>query len=253
MMTCETFRHRLTASQPVVGTFLKTPSAIAAEVLALSDLDVFCIDAEHAPFGRLELDACIAAFRTANRPSIVRISSDSPVDIRNALDCGATGIMVPHVTSKSQAESIVKASRFGDGGRGFAGSPRAASYTQMSMAEHIEKSNKDTAVIAQIEDLAALDNVADIASVDGIDCLFIGRADLAVGMQKSPMDDVVVDTVKKICAQSLAAGTPVGMFTPDLGEIPSWRELGATLFLLSSDQSFVIAGANQLAVDVRTS
>ena len=115
------------------------------------------------------------------------------------------------------------------------------------MADCLEDSKTQTTVVVQIEDLEALDRVADIAAVDGVDCLFVGRVDLAVAMGESVASAKVVDTVKAICATCTDAGKAVGMFTPDLSEIPMWRELGASLFLLSSDQSMLLAGANQLA------
>ena len=245
------FRRRLTGGDLLIGTFMKTPSPIVAEVLSLSGLDVFCIDTEHAPFGRLETDLCVGAFRAADRPSLVRIADDSSTEIRRALDSGATGILVPHVTSAEQAASVVKAAHFGDGGRGYAGSPRAAEYTTKSMANHIADSRERTAVIVQIEDIAALDHVAQIAAVEGVDALFIGRADLAVAMQKNVADKDVIATVRDICAAGRSEGTAVGMFTPNLDEIPDWREAGANLFLLSSDQSMLLAGANDLAQAIR--
>lgn len=247
----EAFRERLTSRAAMMGTFIKTPSAIAAEVLALSKLDVITIDTEHAPFGRLELDACIAALRAADMPALVRVADDSAKEIRNALDCGATGILVPHVTTAAQAAAIVRASRFGDGGRGYAGSPRAANYTTRPMADHIAASNEQTAVVVQIEDIVALDNVAEIAAVDGVDCLYVGRADLAVGMNKPVSDKNVIATVQDICAACEDAGVAVGMFTPNLDELPDWQTRGASLFLLSSDQSFMLAGANALAESIR--
>ena len=248
---CQAFRKRLRNGESIVGTFLKTPTPIAAEVLGRSNLDAFCVDVEHAPFGRLELDLCVAAFRAADRPSIVRTANDSSTEIRNALDSGATGILVPHVTSAAQASAIVKAAQFGEGGRGFAGSTRASEFTTKPMAAHLADSKAQTTVIVQIEDLAALSNVADIASVDGIDAIFIGRVDLAVAMDKSPMDGDVVDAVMRICEDTAATGTTIGMFTPDLAEIPDWRKAGASLFLLSSDQSMILTGANRLAETVR--
>jgi 2-keto-3-deoxy-L-rhamnonate aldolase RhmA len=243
----DSFRRRLIAREALIGTFQKTPSSVVAEILGLSDLDTVCIDTEHAPFGRLELDQSIAALRAADMPNLVRTADDSPREIRNALDSGATGIVVPHVTTADQARAIVKASHFGDQGRGYAGSPRAADYTIKSMANHIADSREQTTVIVQIEDIAALDNVADIAAVDGVDCLFVGRADLAVAMQKSMFDEEIIDIVKGICAAGQQASTAVGMFTPDTTEIPAWREDGASLFLLSSDQSMLLAGAKALA------
>jgi 2-keto-3-deoxy-L-rhamnonate aldolase RhmA len=249
--TVNDFRERLTKSEPLIGTFLKTPSAIAAEVLSYSDLDVFCIDAEHAPFGRLETDQCLAAFRAADKPSLVRVADDSNTEIRSALDSGATGILVPHVTSAEQASVIVAAAHFGDGGRGYAGSTRAADYTTKPMADHIADSGTRTTVIVQIEDIAALEHVAQIAAVDGVDAIFVGRIDLAVAMQKSPMDKEVIATVQDICAAGRAAGTAVGMFTPDLAELPDWQDAGASLFLLGSDQSMILDGANALAQVIR--
>ncbi len=247
MSRCASFRRRLRAGEAVAGTFLKTPSPITAEVLGLSDLDVVCLDAEHAPFGRLELDLCIAALRAADMPSLVRVPSDSPHDIRSALDSGATGILVPHVITAEQAAAIVKASRFGEGGRGYAGSPRAAGFTTKSMKDHLADSREGTTVIVQIEDSLALDNVAEIASVDGVDALFIGRADLAVALQQPVSAKPVIEAVERVCQDARHAPAAVGMFTPNLDEIPAWIDHGATLFLLSSDQSFLLAGANSLA------
>lgn len=241
------FRKRLRSGETLIGTFIKTPSPVTAEVLALSDLDVIVIDCEHAPFGRTELDLCIGALCAADKPCLVRIADDSPTQIRNALDSGATGIVVPHVTTAAQAEAIVRASHFGDCGRGFAGSPRAAGYTTRSMTDHLADSREKTTVIVQIEDIAALPNVSEIAAVDGVDGLFIGRVDLAVAMQKAVSDDAVLAAVRTICADAKSAEPAVGLFTPNLDELPDWVEAGASLFLLSSDQSMLLAGANALA------
>ena len=244
---CEGFRSRLISGERLIGTFMKTPSPIVAEVLGLSNLDVFCIDTEHAPFGRLELDLCIASFRAADRPNLVRIADDSPREIRNALDSGATGIVVPHVTSAKQAARIVKAAHFGEGGRGFAGSTRAADFTRKRMPDHIGDSTQQTTVIVQIEDLAALANVSEIAAVDGVDAIFVGRIDLAVAMSKSPMDAEVITAVGRICEEAREVDTTVGMFTPDYSEIPGWNDAGVSFYLLSSDQSMILAGADELA------
>ena len=244
------FRKRLTDREPLIGTFVKTPSPIIAEVFGLTSLDAVCVDTEHAPFGRLELDQSIAAFRAADMPNLVRTADDSAKEIRNALDSGATGIVVPHVTTAEQALAIVKASHSGDQGRGYAGSPRAAGYTTKAMADHLADSGEQTTVILQIEDIAALDNVAEIAAVDGVDCLFIGRVDLAVAMQKSVFDTEVMEAVKAICDTARSSSTTIGMFTPSVEELPAWQQAGASLFLLGSDQSMLLAGANSLAQSI---
>lgn len=245
------FRNRLRSGDRLIGTFFKTPSSILADVLGQSALDVVCIDVEHAPFGRLEMDVCLGAFRSADMPCLVRVGDDTPTQIRNALDSGATGVVVPHVRTAAQAAEIVRAAHFGEGGRGYAGSPRAAGFAHKSMANHLADSAAQTAVIVQIEDIAALPNAASIAAVDGVDCLFIGRADLAVAMRKTLSDAAVLDAVRGICADARDAVAAVGMYTPDADELPEWIEEGASLFLLSSDQSLLLAGADALAGALR--
>ncbi len=245
------FRAQLTGGTPLIGTFVKTPSPVICEVLAQALLDVVCIDAEHAPFGRMEIDGCIAALRAADQPSLVRVNSSSADDICNALDSGATGVLVPHVSSASQARTIAGAARFGAGGRGFSAATRAAGFGTRSIRDHIADSDGQTTVIVQIEDPSALESAAAIAAVEGIDGIFIGRIDLAVAMGKDPLDPEVVDAVATICAAGRKAGVAVGMYTPKFAEVARWRTAGASLFLLDSEQGFVLSGARQLAAAFR--
>ena len=248
----ETFAHRLGQREAIMGTFLKTPSPIICEVLGLSPLDVICLDAEHAPFGRLDTDACISQLRHADLPSLVRVAEDSATEIRNALDAGATGLLVPHVTSAQQAKQIVKLAHFGEGGRGFAGSTRAAHFTTRKMPDHIRHSAIETTIVLQIEDLAALEQVDEIAAVEGVHALFIGRADLAVAMGCGVNDEQVITAVKDICSICNQYNRAVGMFTPNVDEIDMWRELGASFFLLSSDHAFLLQGARALKEILKT-
>lgn len=247
MSTALTFRERLRQRQPMMGTFLKTPSAIVCEVLGLSPLDCICIDAEHAPFGRMELDHCLAALRAAGMPSLVRVQTDSAGEILTALDSGATGLVLPHVISGEQAATIVRNSQYSTNGRGYAGSSRAAGYTTKPMAQHLRDSAATTTIIAQIEDAQALPHLDAIAATEGIDCLFVGRMDLTLSLgASSPADAIVVDAVNQICAAGLRHGKAVGMFVPGGEDCRDWQNKGATLFLLASDHQFMLDGARAL-------
>ncbi len=247
-----TFRHRLVKGDLLVGTWVKTPSAVVCEVLGNSDLDTLCLDAEHAPFGRLELDACISTCRAVGMAALVRVpSADSP-HIQSALDCGATGVVVPHVKTAEEAEAICLMSLYGPGGRGYAGSTRAARFGGKAIADHLGESADETTIIAQIEDLEALDAIEDIAAVERLDCLFIGRIDLTVALGKTdPSDPAVVAAVDRVCAAGRNAGKTIGMFVPDAEEARHWMEKGASLFLLASDHAFLMSGARQLVSALR--
>jgi 2-keto-3-deoxy-L-rhamnonate aldolase RhmA len=240
------FRERLRRGEVLAGTWIKTPHPHVVEVLALSPLDCLVLDAEHAPFDRAALDLCIMAARAGGKPVLVRPASASHEQILNALDCGADGVIVPHVRSAAEAREIVKACHYGPGGRGFAGSSRAAGYTTHGMAKHREAA-KGVAVIAQIEDAEALQEIDAIAGVAGVDALFIGRADLTISLEAdTPDDDIVVDAVECICAAGKAAGCTVGMFLGRVADVPIWRERGASLFILQSDHDFMLSGARAL-------
>jgi 2-keto-3-deoxy-L-rhamnonate aldolase RhmA len=246
-----TLKDQLSARAPLLGTFLKTPSSMIAEVLVRTDLDLVCIDAEHAPFDRRDIDACIQALTAGGKPVIVRVPSSQPEHILNALDCGATGILAPHFRTGLDASRLASDCKYGSG-RGYAGSSRAAGYGARTMREHIALSNAATCVIAQIEDAEALTQLGDIFAVPGIDAFFIGRADLAVSMgADSPDDPRVVDAVAEICRQGAAAGVCIGMFTGNLSEIEGWRRQGASLFLLGSDHTFLLSGARAFSESVR--
>jgi 2-keto-3-deoxy-L-rhamnonate aldolase RhmA len=250
-----TLKARLAARDLIAGTWVKTPHPHVVEVLALSPLDLIVLDAEHAPFDRTTLDLCIMAARGSGKPVLVRPASARHADILNALDCGADGVIVPHVRSAEEARAAVRACHYGAAGvhqsRGFAGSTRAAAYTTLGMAKH-RAAAKDVIVIAQIEDAEALDEIDAIAAVEGLDALFIGRADLTISMgADTPDDPAVVAAVDRICAAGLAAGIPVGMFLARVSDVPEWRAKGASLFILQSDQEFVLAGARGLADAIR--
>lgn len=246
-----TLRERLHAKELLAGTWVKTPHPHVVEVLSLSGLDVLAIDAEHAPFDRTAIDAAILAAKAGDMPAVVRVPHAAPEAILQALDCGAHGIIAPHIRSAEEAAALVKACHYGPGGRGFAGSTRAAGYTTKGMAKTREDAHS-VAVIAQVEDAEALEEIGAICAVDGIDAIFIGRIDLTISLEcDSPDDPKVVDAVEAICAACRASDRTVGMFLSDMDDVPHWRAKGVSLFVLASDQDFVLRGARALEEAIR--
>ena len=246
------FRQKLLLGECLIGTFVKTPSMMVAEVLASTDLDVVCFDAEHSPFDRRDIDSCLMAFRAEQKPALVRVASSAADQILNALDCGATGVVIPHVDSPEKALACATAARYGRVGRGYAGSTRSAGYGAASVAENISLNQLETTVIAQIEDLAALDHIEEISAQEGIDCLFIGMMDLTVALgAQAATDSVVIEAAEKICIAAQANNRKLGIFVPSIDSIEFWRDRGVTLFLMSSDHSFIKQGAKKLAEEAR--
>lgn len=247
-----TLKQKLAAGQVVVGTFVKTPSPIVVEVLAMTALDCLVLDAEHAPFDRGVIDGCIMAARAGGKDVLVRTPSAAPEHILNALDCGATGVLVPHVRSAAEARDLVRVAHYGAGGRGYAGSSRGGGYATKPMATHLADSAERTVIVAQIEDPEAVDDIDAIAAVSGIDALFVGRADLTVSYGAASQDDPrVIAALDVVCAAGRAHGRPTGLFLAREGDAPAWTQKGARLFLLGSDHGFMLSGAAALVAKVR--
>ena len=246
------FRDRLHRGDLLAGTFVKTPHPHVVEVLALTTLDLLAIDAEHAPFDRVALDLAILAARAGGKPVVVRPAAARAEYLMQVLDCGADGIIVPHVRSAEEAARVVRLCHYGPSGRGYAGSTRAAAYTTLGMARTREIGQGIT-VIAQIEDVEALPEVEGIAATLGVDALFVGRADLTVSLGCDSADDPAVDAATARCvAAAKAANIPCGMFLARTTDVPKWRDAGATLFILQSDQEFLLGGAKELAAAIRS-
>ena len=246
------FKQRLQSGEALIGTFLKTPSMMTTEVLSRTELDVVCLDAEHAPFDRADIDRCLLPLRHAGMASLVRVQSAAPEQILNALDCGATGVVVPHVDSVEKARACAAAAKYGDRGRGYAGSTRAAGYASNSIAQNLSLNADETVVVAQIEDLAALGCIDEIAQVEGIDCLFIGMMDLTVALGAAAADDPrVVEAAEKICCAAREANRRIGIFVPTIDEVAFWRQRGVSLFLMASEHTFLKQGAAKQGSEVR--
>lgn len=238
------FRERLRARQRLFGTFLKLPTTQVIEILGPVGYDFVIIDHEHAPLDRGTTDLMILAARAANVAPLVRVQEASDAAILSALDCGAMGIMVPHVASVEKAQAIVRASRYAGGGRGFAGLTRASGWGSVGGAHHMELQDAQVAVIAMIEDRHAVDLAGDIARVEGVDALFVGRGDLTASFAGDPgAAGQIAEIAARVAEAARQAGVPLMMLPTSRADFDFVAGLGATAFMLSSDHGFIRSAA----------
>jgi 2-keto-3-deoxy-L-rhamnonate aldolase RhmA len=244
------FRQRVIAREPLVGTFLKTPTSHGTEIVAGAGFDFVVVDQEHSPFDRTASDMAFLAARAHNIPALVRVPG--PDAILSVLDCGAAGVLVPHVSSAEYARKVAALCRYRGGKRGFATSTRAGDYTAVPMWKHIANSDANTVVVAQIEDPEALDEIDAIAAVEGIDSLFIGRGDLTAAYGDETKDPpAVIKAVERICTAAKKANKSISVYVGNGTEAAWLKSLGASTFVLSSDQGFLRQGAIAGLADVR--
>ncbi|WP_186767103.1 HpcH/HpaI aldolase family protein [Devosia ginsengisoli] len=244
------FRDRLLKRQRLFGTFLKLPTTQVIEMLGPIGYDFIIIDQEHAPLDRAMTDLMILAARASNIAPLVRIPEFTDANILSALDCGAMGIMVPHVTSVERAKAIVRASRYAGGTRGFAGLTRASNWGKVGATGHMAQQDSQVAVVAMIEDQHAIDKAGDIARVEGIDAIFVGRGDLTASFGVDPEAATKVAEISgRVAAMARDADTPLMMLPTSKADFGFVSDLGATAMVLASDHGFIRSAAGAALKD----
>jgi len=247
----QNFRQTVREGAVLVGTFIKTASHQVPEIIAAAGLDFAVIDAEHAPFDLATLDRMALAGRAADLPCLVRVPELAASPIGQVLDLGAAGIVVPHVASAEAATRALAAAKYALGERGFSPSTRAGHYGTLDPVTYRDMADRESSVWCQIEDEAALSNLDAIASVDQIDCLFIGRADLALSLGVDSQQHPAVNAAVKATTEAgRRHGRTIGIFIGDTSEIPDLLALGITIFVCGSDQSFMLKEGRRVRRDL---
>ena len=246
------FRKRCIAAERLVGTFAAIPHPVAIEVTAQAGLDFICIDWEHAQIARDAIENLVRAADVHGVPAIVRVPGHAPEAIAAALDSGASGVLVPRVSTAAQAAAAVAASRYPPEGARGVGPGRAAGYGYR-IPEYLAAANSGVLLAVQVETAEGLANVEAIAATDGVDLIFVGPGDLsvsigAVGSKGAPR---LGNAIRTILAAAKQHGKSAGIFCAKPEDAARWAAEGATFFLLASDTMFLGAGVAAAAAAAR--
>ena len=241
-----TLREAIRSGDPVAGTWLSIGHPAVAEISAGLGFDFVVVDTEHAPITVETAENLLRAVDAADgeTEAVVRVAWNDPVRIKRALDIGPAGIMVPMVETRADAEAAVDAVRYPPGGsRGLAGA-RASNYGR-DFGDYVSRANDRILTIAQVESERAVENVADIAAVDGIDALLVGPADLSASLGAFGDDrgEVVTNAIERVLDAARAEGVPVGTLATATDQI-AWRvEQGFDFLITGVDASHLAEGS----------
>lgn len=245
------FRKSLCEGEILAGTFMKFPVPHPTEIMGAVGFDFVVLDEEHAPWDRGTIDTALLGARAAGITPIVRVSEPTAARILSVLDDGATGVLVPHVTSGAQAAALAAACRYRGGKRGFANTNRAGDYGGRGLWQHVDLSDAATTFIAMIEDVEALDHLDAILATDGLDAVFIGRGDLTVSMGATAPDaPEIIAACDAIIAAAARAGKPVAVMVGNGDEARRFRAMGASCFIIGSDQTFLRSAAARAQAEI---
>ena len=247
-----TFRQRFLAGGPLTGSFLKIAHTMPAEILGTLGFDFVVIDEEHAPINRESTDRIILACKAAEMACLVRVRNAEPSEILSALDCGADGVLVPHVDSAAKAAAVVAAARYKSGSRGYAATTRAGEFGAKTMGDHMTNEDQRAVVIAMIEDTEAIEDIDAIVATEGLDAVFIGRADLAVAFGQTTAGTApVIAATKAICSAANARNVTICAMVGSDKDIHMMADLGASAVIVASDQTFLRDAARERLFGIR--
>ena len=238
------FRKRVLAREWLTGTFLNLGSPMTVEIAGLAGFDWVLIDHEHGPGGEDTLLHQLHAASATPAFPVVRIAQNETPRFKRALDMGALGIMVPYVSTVSETKAAVLAMRYPPHGiRGVAKFNRGAGFGG-DFDEYYAHAHERLLTVIQIETIEAVNNIDDIAAVDGADVLFVGPADLSynMGIPDQLESPAFIDALKKVSAAAQRHGKAAGILVHNAALVPKVRELGYTFTALGSDGGAVRAG-----------
>lgn len=234
----------LATGEPQLGLWLNAASPVAAEIAGASGFDWCLIDGEHGPWSPEVVVSQLRALALGGTNAVVRVPVGETWIIKQALDLGAQTLLVPMVDTGEQAAEVVRATRYApEGVRGLGASvARVSGWGRV--AEYATNANAEIGVIVQAETRAAIENLDDILAVEGVDCVFIGPADLSadMGYRGNPgaaeVQAVIADAGRRI----RAAGKAAGIFHYDAADYPRYIAQGFTFFAVGADVALMRTG-----------
>jgi len=246
------FRRRLHAGERLLGTLVSLPSPETAEILAGLGFDWLFLDAEHAPLSAHHLQRILQG-AGPTLPCLVRLPGRDEVFIKKALDIGAAGIIAPMVNTAAQAERVVRLSKYAPEGVRGVGVGRAHGYG-LAFREYIETANEKVTVVVQAEHTEAVENMAAIVRVPGIDAVLVGPYDLSASLGRPgdvghPQVTAAIDHITDVCRE---AGVPLGIFGMDADAVRPFVQKGYTLIVAGIDTVLIGRAAESLLERLRS-
>jgi 4-hydroxy-2-oxoheptanedioate aldolase len=238
-------KEKLLKGERVLGLSFGFVSPQLVEVGALMGFDFTYLDAEHGTISPRECEDLVRAADCRQSPTICRVGTSDPQVMLRYLDTGIAGIQLPHMRTAQDVLNAVRGVRFyPHGDRGLAGGRWADFGLRDPLPKSVTRANDELLLIAQIEDMEAVERIDELTAVEGVDVWFVGPSDLSQaagfpGQQDHPKARALVeDTIKKLRDKGKIVGSAAAV--PDAAN--RYFELGVQYIQINVPRLFV-AGA----------
>ncbi len=243
-MRPNTVKQKWREGKPAIGGWCSIPSSTTAEVMAHQGFDWVCIDTQHGLIDYTTALPMLQAISTTATMPFVRVPWNEPSIIMKYLDAGAYGLIIPMIETRADAEAVVHAARYAPMGQRSFGPARATLYAGADYGEH---ANEEIALAVMIETPKALENLDEIAQVQGIDALYIGPSDLSQALGLGPRYNADnpkhAEAVTRVRQAAEKHGKVPGIHTSGSALTSRYIREGFKMILLTADSAGVAANA----------
>ncbi|QYX57339.1 HpcH/HpaI aldolase/citrate lyase family protein [Roseovarius sp. SCSIO 43702] len=231
------FKSALGSGRRLTGCWAALADAYATEVLVTAGFDWILIDGEHAPNDLRSISAQLQVIDGSASSAVVRLPMAEPWLIKQVLDLGAQTLMVPMVESGAAAADLVAAVRYPPTGIRGLGSALARASRFNAVPDYVVTANDQVSLIAQVETRAGLAALDDILAVEGVDCVFIGPADLSADMGHGgdATAPQVRDAIRDALGRIRGAGKAAGSIAFDDATLADYAKWGANVLAVGAD------------------
>ncbi|MCS6951621.1 MAG: aldolase/citrate lyase family protein [Bryobacteraceae bacterium] len=229
-----------------------------AKILEAAGADFALVDMEHSGMDLERVADLLAWFHATPVTPLVRVPQGLYHFVARVMDAGALGVMVPNVESAEQARAVVRAAKYAPlGGRGVGLGVAHTDYVLPDPVSYFREANEQTMVLCQIESVLGLENADEIASVQGVDVLWVGHFDLtqSMGIPGEFTHPRFVDALAAVVAAAKTYGKAAGIQPGSLEQAREWLALGFSMLSFGSDVAVyrdALAGALQAVRSVVT-
>jgi 4-hydroxy-2-oxoheptanedioate aldolase len=252
------FKQQLREGLPKLGLFLNAHSPTLAEQLAHSSYDWLLVDTQHGPMSNELLSAMLAAIASGGAKSMVRVAGyHDRGGIQQALDLGADGVLVPYINTAEEARQAVSCCRYPTEGTRSVYFPQR-STNKAGLLGYVGNANKNIIVALQVETASCIEHIEEIATVKGVDILFLGQNDLCMSMglyEKYEFPHMYTSpelgaATNKLVAAAKANKVILGLFLFGTGRVGEFLEKGFTFVSIGNDLHHVLTQSGAYVKDM---
>jgi 4-hydroxy-2-oxoheptanedioate aldolase len=230
-------KARWRQGKAVVGGWCAIPSHFSAEIVAASGVDYVCVDMQHGLADLGDAIGMLQAMAVHGPTPLVRVPPNDLGTAQRVLDAGAQGVIFPLVNTRAQSLDSIAACRYPPEGTRSFGPVRS----RMHLGADVRHANAEVACIVMIETNEAMDNLEAIISGTGIDAVYVGPNDLALGLglETGSDDPRLGSAIEHILQTCRSAGVPAGIHAVSGADAGAWVARGFSMATISTDAALL--------------